>query len=58
MSRKKKKIKLETNPKDEWEVSRGHFPHRGGGGLHKDRRTKRNRTRKDQLRNHFKEEEE
>ena len=57
MSRKKKTIKLETNPKEEWEVSKGHMPHRGGGGLHKDRRTKRARTRKDSLRKHLKEEE-
>lgn len=26
-------------------VSKGHQPHRSGSGVHKDRRTKRNRTR-------------
>jgi hypothetical protein len=31
--------------KKPWEVSKGHQPHRGGAGLHADKRTKRAKTR-------------
>lgn len=40
-------IKLDVDPT---KVARGHSPHRGGAGVHQDRRTKRNRTRSAQRR--------
>jgi hypothetical protein len=39
------KIVIELKVKKPWQVSRGHMSHRGGSGTHKDRRTKRQRTR-------------
>ena len=54
MKRKKEKIVLEIDVKP-WKVGRGHSSHRGGSGLHKDRRTKRNRTRGAQNRNAIRE---
>lgn len=42
---------------DETKVSTGHKPHVTGTGAHKDKRTKRNRTRADQKRNSIKEQE-
>ena len=38
-----------------WKVGRGHRVNKPGAGRHKDRRTKRNRTRADQKRNAIKE---
>jgi hypothetical protein len=39
------KIKIKIN-----EVPKGHTPHQSGSGTHKDKRTKRNRTRADNKR--------
>lgn len=39
---------LILNEKKPWQVGKGHQPHRGGAGLHADKRTKRLRTRQAQ----------
>ncbi len=39
------KITIELKVKKPWQVGHGHTSHRGGSGTHKDRRTKRQRTR-------------
>jgi hypothetical protein len=44
----KTKMKIET--KAVWELPRGHRAHRGGAGIHADRRTKRENTRSAKLR--------
>jgi hypothetical protein len=44
------KIKIEIK-----EVPKGHTEHTTGSGVHKDKRTKRNRTRSDNKRNDIKE---
>ena len=45
-------IEIESNP---WKVGRVHRVNKPGAGTHKDRRTKRNRTRSNQNRNAIKE---
>lgn len=47
-SRNPTSIKLP--PVDPTKIARGHRPHRGGAGIHADRRLKRLRTRGDQRR--------
>lgn len=37
------------------DVPIGHTPHKSGTGVHKDKRTKRNRTRKNQREKHIRE---
>lgn len=55
MSRRRKKqrdtIKIDAKPI--WEGKRDHAEHRSGSGEHKDRRTKRQRTRHDQFHAHL-----
>lgn len=43
MAKDKTTIKVDVIP--EYKVPKGHMPHRSGAGLHKDKRTKRKRTR-------------
>jgi len=45
-------LEIEIKP---WKIGKGHKAYRGGAGKHKDRRTKRNRTRTDQNRNAIRE---
>jgi hypothetical protein len=45
------KIKIKIDLKD---VPKGHQSHISGAGIHKDKRTKRNRTRSDNKRNDIK----
>ena len=40
-----KKITITLAKRSDWKVRRGHSPHRGGAGVHFDRRTNRLRTR-------------
>jgi len=41
---------IKINVKPVWKISKGHSEHRGGAGLHEDRRTKRARTRSAKIR--------
>jgi len=43
-------MKIQIKAKQQWEVGQGHRPHRGGSGVHLDKRTKRQRTRAAQKR--------
>jgi hypothetical protein len=54
MNRKKEKIVLEIDTRP-WQVGRVHSVNKPGAGKHKDRRTKRNRTRANQNRNAIRE---
>lgn len=46
----KKKTTIKIDVKPPWKVAMGHQPHTTGSGIHKDRRTKRKRTRGSQRR--------
>lgn len=50
MPDKTKRTTITLPPLNPWEISRGHRPHRGGTGMHEDRRLKRLRSRGDQRR--------
>lgn len=52
MKRDDMKITITIKTSD---VPIGHTPHKSGTGAHKDKRSKRNRTRKNQRENHIKE---
>lgn len=48
MPNRSKKTTITLPPLKPWKVGKGHFPHRGGSGMHEVRRLKRLRTRADQ----------
>lgn len=62
MAKKKPKIKVDLKPSDKkvtikveptpsYKIPKGHTPRRNGAGPHKDKRTKRDRSRADNKRN-------
>ncbi len=50
-AKKKSKIVVKVDVPPPYKAPKGHTPRRNGAGPHKDRRTKRDRSRSDQKRN-------
>jgi len=57
MSRRRKKPKetINLDVKSPWDGKKGHTNHQSGSGEHQDKRTKRQRTRRNQFKAHLEE---